>query len=100
VSQNKAGVYMKVPEHGPADTLVDIELDEEQIARVDELIEQHSTPSHRLTREEIVEMLLGKGRELVAQGESLLPFLAPTLARPTDENVPSSTLGAGDKTTH
>jgi hypothetical protein len=64
--------------------LVEIDLDEEQLARLDELIEEHSTPSHRMTREEVLLMLVDKGRELVAQGESLLPFLEP----PTDETAP------------
>lgn len=61
----------------PADTLVDIDLDDEQLAQIDALIEEHSSPSHRLTREEMLHLLIEKGRNLVEQGESLLPYLEP-----------------------
>ncbi len=66
---------MKEPEETPADPLVNASLDEEQLAQIDALIEQHSTPSHRVTREEIVQILVEKGRDMVEQGASLLPFL-------------------------
>jgi hypothetical protein len=87
---------MTEPEHGPADALVDIELDEEQLARLDELIEEHSTPEHRLTREEMLQFLIEKGREMVEQGESLLPFLEP----PVTETAPSSSPAPRHKTKH
>lgn len=87
---------MKEPEHGPADTLVEIDLDDEQLARLDELIEEHSTPSHRVTHEEMLLLLVERGREMVEQGESLLPFLDPTAA----ETSPSSVPGPGHETKH
>lgn len=87
---------MTEPEHGPADALVDIELDEEQLARLDALIEEHSTSAHRLTREEVLQLLIEKGREMVEQGESLLPFLEP----PTTETAPSSAPAPGHETKH
>ncbi len=64
----------------PADTSVDISLDEETIAQLDELIEKHSTPTHRLTREEMLHLLLEKARDLVTQGVSLVPHLEPPAA--------------------
>ena len=83
---------MSEPEHDAADTLVDIELDDEQLARLDELIEQHSTPSHRLTREELLHHLIEKGSELVEQGTSLLPLLEA--ASNVDENDSAARSGA------
>ena len=87
---------MKEPEHGTADTLVEIDLDDEQLARLDELIEEHSTPSHRVTRVEMLLLLVEHGREMVDQGESLLPFLDP----PATETAPSSAPGPGHETKH
>lgn len=75
----------------PADTLVDIELDEEQVAQIDALIEEHSTPSHRLTRDEMLRLLVEKGREMVEQGASLLPFLETPSAADEEPGAPSST---------
>ncbi|MEP7123538.1 MAG: hypothetical protein ABJE95_21600 [Byssovorax sp.] len=68
---------MNEPEKGPEDTLVDVplDLDDEQLAQIDALIEEHSTPSHRLTREEVLHTLLEQGCEQVEKGESLLPYL-------------------------
>lgn len=83
---------MNEPRKGPADTLVDIDLDEEQLAQIDKLIEEHATPSHRLTQEEMLRLLVEKGCDMVAQGESLLPYLEP----PEDETAPAP---ASDDTT-
>jgi hypothetical protein len=91
---------MKESEHGPADTLVEIDLDDEQLARLDELIEEHSTPSHRVTREEMLLLLVEKGRERVGQGESLFPFLEPPAAETAEETAPSSAPGPGHETKH
>ena len=68
---------MNEPTKDPADTLVDVplDLDDDQLAQIDALIEEHSTPSHRLTREEMLQILLEKGCARVEQGESLLPYL-------------------------
>ena len=68
---------MKEPEETSADALVDISLDEEQLAQIDALVEQHSTPSHRVTREERLQILVEKGCAMVEQGVSLLPFVEP-----------------------
>ena len=89
---------MSEPEQDAADTLVDIELDDEQLARLDELIEQHSTPLHRLTREELLLLLVEKGRELVEQGESLLPFLEATETE--EDGAPGTVDGRGRPTEH
>ena len=59
----------------PADRLVALTLEEEQLAQIDKLIESHAASSHRLTREEMLHLLVEKGCAQVAQGESLLPFL-------------------------
>jgi len=61
----------------PEDASVDLalDLDEEQLAQLDALIEEHATPSRRLTREEMLHLLVERGSDLVAQGESLLPYL-------------------------
>lgn len=83
-----------------ADTSLDISLDEETIAQLDELIEKHSTPSHRLTREEMLHILMEKARDLVTQGESLLPHLEPPVADDEDEAAISSTPAPGDPETH
>lgn len=68
---------MNEPEKDPEDTLVNVplDLDDEQLAQIDALIEEQSTPSHRLTREEVLHTLLEKGCEQVEHGESLLPYL-------------------------
>ena len=78
---------MSSPKQEPADVLIDIPLDEEQLAQIDALIEEHSTPSHRLTREEMLQLLIEKGSELV---ESLLPFLEPPSTADEDHGAPSS----------
>lgn len=70
-----------------ADTSLDISLDEETIAQLDELIEKHSTPSRRLTREEMLHLLLEKARDLITQGESLLPHLEPPAAEDEAANA-------------
>jgi hypothetical protein len=80
-----------------ADTSIDISLDEETIAQLDELIEKHSTPAHRLTREEMLHILLENARDLVAQGESLRPHLEP---HADDEAAISSTPAPGDPEPH
>jgi hypothetical protein len=87
---------MNEPKKEPADTLVDVplDLDEDQLAQTDALIEEHSTPSHRLTREEMLQILLEKGSEMVEQGASLLPFLE----QDEDEAAPSSAPGDKEKT--
>lgn len=77
---------MNAPPQDPTDTLVAIDLDDAQLARLDELIETNSTRSHRLTREEMLRRLIEMGCEQVEQGESLLPYLdadeeAPVSAR-------------------
>jgi hypothetical protein len=82
-----------------ADTSMDISLDEEALAQIDELIEKHSTPLHRLTREEMLHLLLEKGRELVAQGESLRPHLEPP-ASEEDEAALSSRSAPDDTEKH
>ncbi|MFS8069066.1 MAG: hypothetical protein ACMG6S_22125 [Byssovorax sp.] len=65
------------PTEDPADASVDLalDLDEEQLAQIDALIEEHATPSRRLTREEMLQLLVERGCDLVAQGESLLPYV-------------------------
>ena len=85
-----------------ADTSLDISLDEETIAQLDELIEKHSTPSHRLTREEMLHILMDQARDLITQGESLLPHLEPLTADDEDEDEAaiSSTPAPGDPETH
>lgn len=82
-----------------ADTSVEVALDEETVAQLDELIELHSTPTRRLSREEMLNILLEKAREMAARGEPLLPHLAPT-AEEDDEAAGSSTPPPGDKDTH
>ena len=77
---------MKSPAQDPTDTVVAIDLDDAQLARLDELIETNSTRSHRLTREEMLHRLIEMGCEQVERGESLLPHLdddeeAPVSAR-------------------
>lgn len=68
---------MNEPDKEPqaAQVEVAVELDEKELAQVDALIEQYSTPSHRLTREEMLRMLVEKGQEQVEGGEDLLPYL-------------------------
>ncbi len=73
-----------------ADTSLDISLDEETIAQLDELIEKHSTPAHRLTREEMLHLLLEKARDLITQGESLLPHLEPAAVAADEAASPSA----------
>jgi hypothetical protein len=68
--------------------VVAIDLDDAQLARLDELIETNSTPSHRLTREEMLHRVIEMGCERVEQGESLLPYLDD------DEEAPVSALAA------
>jgi hypothetical protein len=86
---------MSEPTQDSADDLVDValDLDEEQLAQIDALIEEHSTPSHRLTREDMLQILLEKGSEMVEQGASLLPFLE----QDEDEAAPSSAPGDKEK---
>ena len=81
---------MNEPTQDPADTMIDValDLDEEQLAQIDALIEAHSTPSHRLTREEMLQILLEKGSELVEQGAPLLPFLDPPSGVDEDDDAP------------
>jgi hypothetical protein len=75
---------MSEPKEDSADRLDEVELaldvDEEQLARLDELIEEQATPSRRLTREEMLRLLVERGSEEVAQGASLLPYLEPAPA--------------------
>ena len=62
-------------ENPEVETLLDVALDEEQLAQIDALIEEHSTPTHVLTRDAMLQILLEKGRRAVKPGESLLLFL-------------------------
>lgn len=68
---------MSDAQNDPKPPLEDIavDLDDEQLAQIDALIEQHSTAEHRLTRAEVTHLLLENGAELVSQGESLSPYL-------------------------
>ena len=61
----------------PSDLLVDVLLDEEQLEQIDKLIEEQATPKHRLTREDMVRVLVKQGRRQVKQGKPLLPFMKP-----------------------
>jgi hypothetical protein len=93
---------MNDPTEDPADALVDVplDLDEDQLAKIDALIEEHSTPSHRLTREEMLQILVKKGCERAEQGESLLPYLEQEEAEDEDRIAARSVSDAGDKTKH
>ena len=75
---------MSQPKHDPPDTVVDVVLTDDEIALIDALIEERSTPSHRVTREEVLGILLDQGRTLVEEGVSLVPFLEP----PSVEDAP------------
>ena len=79
-------------ENPSPELLVDIDLDEEQLAQIDALIEEHSTPTHRVTREAMLHILVERGRKQVEQGTSLLPYLE----LPEDETAPAP---ASDDTT-
>jgi hypothetical protein len=68
---------MGQPKHDPPDTLVEVVLTDDEIAQIDALIEARSTPSHRVTREEVLGILLEQGRKLAEEGVSLVPFLEP-----------------------
>jgi hypothetical protein len=74
---------MKSPPQDLTDTMVTIDLDDAQLAQLDELIATNSTPSHRLTREEMLRRLIEMGCEQMEKGESLLPYL-------DDEEAPAS----------
>lgn len=91
---------MTKPMQDPANVVVDVDLDEEQLAQIDALIEQRSTASHRLTREEVLRLLVEKGCDLVAQGESLLPYLEALPAADDDEEAPSSAPAPDDIIKH
>jgi hypothetical protein len=93
---------MLEPKQDPTDGLIDVplDLDENQLAQIDALIEEHSTPSHRLTREEMLQILVEKGSELVEQGASLLPFLKGAAAEDVEEAAPSSVPASGDPAKH
>lgn len=75
---------MSQPKHDSPDTLVDVMLTEDEIAQIDALIEERSTPSHRLTRDEVLKILLEQGRKQVEEGVSLVPFQEP----PSVEDAP------------
>lgn len=93
---------MNEPTKAAVDVLVDVplDLDDDQLAQVDALIEEHSTPSHRLTREEMLQILVKKGCERVEQGESLLPYLEQDKAEDEDQIAARSVSDAGDKKKH
>ena len=84
---------MNEPKEDTADTAVEVDfaldLDEAQLAQLDKLIEEQATPTRRLTREEMLHLVVERGSDQVAQGASLLPYLeAPAGA---DETAPAST---------
>ena len=93
---------MNAPKQDPADTLVDVplDLDDDQLAQIDALIEEHSTPSHRLTREEMLQILLEKGCARVEQGESLLPYLEQDETEDEEPMARRSASDPGDNEKH
>lgn len=70
-----------------SDTLVEVDFTEDEIALIDALIEERSTPSHRLTRDEVLKILLEQGRKQVEEGMSLVPFLAPPMGEDASDKV-------------
>ena len=78
---------MSQPKHDSPDTLVDVMLTEDEIAQIDALIEERSTPSHRLTRDEVLKILLEQGRKQVEEGVSLVPFLEPRSGEDAPDKV-------------
>ncbi|MFS8071191.1 MAG: hypothetical protein ACMG6S_32890 [Byssovorax sp.] len=84
---------MNEPKEDAADRLVEVDLEldlnKEQLAQLDKLIEEQAMPTRRLTREEMLRLLVERGSDQVAQGASLLPYLeAPASG---DEEAPAST---------